>query len=371
MFHSSASHLGAKGSKRGVSYQIPNLFKWLSHWLVFREFQRSWDPDFNMEDFKQGVSQAVVRVTELVQAREWGELKGLLRQSIIDDFRLIRGPYNQEIVHVMPLSMEDIEYVHIDGIRLQQVVEEKYCDLAVVVYAYKAEPDFKRDTYLTIGLRLMSSSCTQISPQLHTWCTAFLDHTSPPGGDAVCQLVIEATCCTMHHLLMLSINWSFPGPYTNSCWKSYLTTNFKEECLQLCAVEFLSVTILIFNLSRNRVVVVAVPQPPAAQAASITQEARHRHGVLPKLCYGWPQRNYFRRRWLTGEKLWDAILLYVCVLDGIEGRYEVPSQTLALKSNGGWSPNKERLSEEAEPFCKLEAGGQHLTCMDGDCTVLF
>ncbi|KAF2347721.1 hypothetical protein FHG87_021523 [Trinorchestia longiramus] len=32
------------------------------------------------------------------------------------------------------------------------------------------------------------------------------------------------------------------------------------------------------------------------------------------------------------EKLWDATLLYVCVLEGIEGRYKGPSQTLDLQS---------------------------------------
>ncbi|XP_047741729.1 uncharacterized protein LOC108664612 isoform X4 [Hyalella azteca] len=120
----STSSLNCEGDKKieGFHMYIPNPFKWLSNWLIIQEFQSSWDPSFDVKAFKFGVKQAVVRVSELVRAREWGELKGLVSQPIIDDFRLLRSPITQEQIDALDLQLKNILAVHIDGIRMQQVV---------------------------------------------------------------------------------------------------------------------------------------------------------------------------------------------------------------------------------------------------------
>ncbi|KAF2357636.1 Zinc finger RING-CH-type [Trinorchestia longiramus] len=59
----------------------------------------------------------------------------------------------------------------------------------------------------------------------------------------------------------------------------------------------------------------------------------------------------------SGEKLWDAILFYVCVLDGIKGCYKGPSQTLALKSK-----SKEACTFTTDPVALaqgIDLGSDH------------
>lgn len=49
-------------------------------------------------------------VTQLVRAREWGELRGLLDKNIIDAFRSPTPPLTQQMVSIIGLCFANVVY---------------------------------------------------------------------------------------------------------------------------------------------------------------------------------------------------------------------------------------------------------------------
>ncbi|XP_042863356.1 m-AAA protease-interacting protein 1, mitochondrial-like isoform X1 [Penaeus japonicus] len=129
-------------SKMKVMY-IPNPFKWLNNRMDIANLKRDFDPNFNEEDFKVGAKQAVCTVTELVHKREWGDLKGLITQKMIDKLRKTKWTADQ--IHNLVLSPDNVQVVQFNDIKLQSIVADsehgtserpcyrKYCDIDVIV----------------------------------------------------------------------------------------------------------------------------------------------------------------------------------------------------------------------------------------------
>ncbi|KAG0714235.1 hypothetical protein GWK47_001651 [Chionoecetes opilio] len=110
-------------------WYVPNPFKWLHNRMEIAALQRDWDASFTLETFKFGAIQAICTVTDLVSQREWGELRGLLSQNAIDKLRDTKWTSDQ--THNLTLSPGNVQTAMIRDVKLQTIVDQKYCDIDV------------------------------------------------------------------------------------------------------------------------------------------------------------------------------------------------------------------------------------------------
>ncbi|XP_045116851.1 uncharacterized protein LOC123507747 isoform X1 [Portunus trituberculatus] len=112
-------------------WYIPNPFKWLHNRMEIAALQKEWDSSFNLETFKLGAAQAICTVSDLMSQREWGELRGLLTQKAIDNLRATKWTFDQ--THNLTLCPENVQTIVIKDVKLQSIVDQKYCDIDVLL----------------------------------------------------------------------------------------------------------------------------------------------------------------------------------------------------------------------------------------------
>ncbi|XP_076034644.1 m-AAA protease-interacting protein 1, mitochondrial [Oratosquilla oratoria] len=122
----------SKGTRMRVMY-IPNPFKWFNNILQMGKLKREWDANFSEAEFKRGALQAVCTITDLVQRREWGELRGLMSQHLISSLRSHR--WSMDEASNLTLQPNNIQVVTVTNVGLQVIVEKKYCDIDIGVIA--------------------------------------------------------------------------------------------------------------------------------------------------------------------------------------------------------------------------------------------
>ncbi|MPC54198.1 hypothetical protein E2C01_048106 [Portunus trituberculatus] len=138
-------------------WYIPNPFKWLHNRMEIAALQKEWDSSFNLETFKLGAAQvqmveypmllsnvtpqAICTVSDLMSQREWGELRGLLTQKAIDNLRATKWTFDQlrrvqfvfRQTHNLTLCPENVQTIVIKDVKLQSIVDQKYCDIDVLL----------------------------------------------------------------------------------------------------------------------------------------------------------------------------------------------------------------------------------------------
>jgi len=144
-FHTT-SHLRQQDGGEGPTTRkirvlhIQNPLTWLKIFLKFREIKQHWDPHLNQEDFTEGAKYAVEAITNKLEQGEWKELRGLLSRK---EFKRLRKEVETEWSDVMrqnvSLEVEQMVKVFITDIRTQQIVDNKFCDVDVMVMGLKGQ----------------------------------------------------------------------------------------------------------------------------------------------------------------------------------------------------------------------------------------
>ncbi|KAK3862281.1 hypothetical protein Pcinc_031839 [Petrolisthes cinctipes] len=122
--------------RKAKFFYIPNPFMWLHNRMELAALKRDWDPAFDLTSFKYGVIQAVCTVSELASQREWGDLCGLLTRGAINKLRSNKWSFDEE--QNLVLSPDNIQMVHISKVSLQNIVDQKYCDIDMIVLGVRA-----------------------------------------------------------------------------------------------------------------------------------------------------------------------------------------------------------------------------------------
>jgi len=135
-------------------FHIQNPLTWLKIFLKFREIKQQWDPHLDQEDFTEGAKYAVEAITSKLEQGEWKELRGLLSRK---EFKRLRKEVETEWSDVMrqnvSLEVDQMVKVLITDIRTQQIVDNKFCDIDVMVMGVK-EQERKTPLVMQLEVRL-------------------------------------------------------------------------------------------------------------------------------------------------------------------------------------------------------------------------
>lgn len=109
------SNLHSNGKEKS-SPKLPELFyfphvtRWLKTKLRFKYLQKTWDPDFSEGAFIFGTTQALCRITEIINANRLQDLKNLVKPSVErklkEDVEVKLTSMQKEMIQLRP---EDIK----------------------------------------------------------------------------------------------------------------------------------------------------------------------------------------------------------------------------------------------------------------------
>jgi len=110
----------------------------LKIFLKFHEIRQHWDPSIDQQQIMMGAKYAVAAITSKLEGGQWKELRGLLSRR---EFKRLRKEVETEWTDVMRqnanLEVEEMEKVLITDVRTQQIVQNKYCDIDLMVVGVK------------------------------------------------------------------------------------------------------------------------------------------------------------------------------------------------------------------------------------------
>jgi len=135
-------------------FHFQNPFTLLNIHMKLREVQQYWDPGFNKEEFLTGAKYAVAAITQNLEDGDWQNLRGLLTRK---EFKRLQKEVETEWSDVMrqnvTLQVDQIDKILISGVRTQQIVQNKYCDIDVLVMGVK-DQNTKLPLVLEMEVRL-------------------------------------------------------------------------------------------------------------------------------------------------------------------------------------------------------------------------
>lgn len=142
-FHTSSNMMNKEEgdkTKKVQIFHIQNPFTWLQIFIKFREIKQRWDPNLDQEQFVEGAKYAVEAITNKLESGEWQEVRGLVSRK---EFKRLRKEVETEWSDVMrqnaSLDVEQMHKVLVTGVRTQQISENKYCDIDVMVLGIKEQ----------------------------------------------------------------------------------------------------------------------------------------------------------------------------------------------------------------------------------------
>lgn len=135
---------------------FPDVLRWMKTKIKFKYLRRVWDPTFSEGAFIYGSTQAVCRITEIINSNRVVEFEGLLtspaRIKLIEDMTKKMTRTQREIIRIYP---RDIKILVPMSVELKKNGLEKECKIVMRVLALKWFP--QRSGYLRLVLVALQS----------------------------------------------------------------------------------------------------------------------------------------------------------------------------------------------------------------------
>lgn len=135
-----------------TTFTLQNPVTLVKNWLQLREL-RQWDPSIEQGQLLEGARHAAAAISHKLADGTWQELRGLLSKK--EHRRLqreVETEWSDLQRRLVRLEPEDILHVLLKEIRLQTIVQKKYCDVDLLLVGVRKEPD--TPVLLQVSLRL-------------------------------------------------------------------------------------------------------------------------------------------------------------------------------------------------------------------------